>query len=1297
MTTRRPPAEPDQPVEAAVRVEPAEQRARRRAAKRGRARQRTAFVENRAGDFDLVALEHAMARRLQAEHEQPADGDAGDGRPEPLGAPAVGDVRRWVPIGPSVVRRGQAENRPRVSGRVRDLAVDATGTRAYAATAKGGVWYTGDGGSTWAPVGGYAERSRALGGNLNAQTCGCLLVHFDTAATPDPARDLVLVGTGETSPWVSNAGATPQAGLGVLSALGPAVAADGDATWDLETGLAQLEGLGVYRLARNPASTPGATGGAAFDQVVAATSAGLWLGTRTTVPAAGGVPAHDVYRWVRLAGIDAMVFGAGPPPPAVPAVTDVLWLPGGAQGRLVAVGVDPASINGVAGAAATVVGFSDDLGATFTPVTNLAAAAGVQGRASVTEISGTGRVYVLAEIAGPPVDTRMFRFDATATPPVATRVRGVPGDLWGTQRDYDQAIAATVTTAGADRVFIGGSTVQPVREWSASLWAYDVGGTAAAPQLVAAVGLARTGAPPGGDGADRAGLVGNTVHADVHTIRVVGAAASPQVWVGCDGGVYVSDLGGRVNTFASRSTGLAALEPGFVAPHPTSSHFVAAGFQDNGTQVRVGDTVWEATFLGDGGGTVFHPVHSQYVVTQYTGGDWYAQPATGYRDPLTRGAGGPAVATGREGSVSNPATSAFYSGAAAVLQPPATGRIALGTNRVWLTDNLGTAAANTWRVLPSANGAATDPRPGGSDPVAQQAVGVPPAGLGSVHAVRWASPTQLVALYAGGVVVYAQQGNGTWNVTQVLPGAAGGPVAGSTTYTDVAPVPGTNDFYLATTGEQVGVAGAPAVAAVETLWFYDSAAVPPVFLATGLRRQLDQVGPPPVTGPVDPAYSVVVDPVTPTVVYVGTVTGVWRGVRTPGAAGPPPVATTHAWSTFVNGLPAATVQDLAVWRDPAGAAGSPVLLRAAVQARGVWEVDVAAAAEPPRTYLRVHERDDRRRLPSPLQNPRRGPTAPEVVPHASPDIVVRPRWPVATAPGWQLGGGTITSSNVPEYELWTFQTAFRWLYPSLLADGRWTDQFGDLVALHRSQQPGMAGGRFIDRALWNAVVGGVRLASPSPATVTTSTAGGDPRAVYRPPWHTHVAAAGAATEIDLMECVRPARTVGDVWQVFAEPCTVDVLVHHRDTRAVPANGAWVALLWRTDPLEAPLLQADLAGLPAVVASLLTATPQAPPAGWTVVTASGGASVHRLPVAVDARLPRAVSVDLDLSAVVDPAGGTAPQRVLLVAVAGSGADPLSVAPVGLPAPATPADLVRRWPYAAMRLLRVVRRPAGTAVP
>src|SRR5690606_7415985 len=158
----------------------------------------------------------------------------------------------------------------------------------------------------------------------------------------------------------------------------------------------------------------------------------------------------------------------------------------------------------------------------------------------------------------------------TAAPPVATALTGVP-TVWtdAGARDYDQAIAAEAFS-GRDRIYLGGNTVMPVpgSQWSASLWALDVVGTA----LQARPAVSDTGAPPAA-GADRAGLIGNNVHADVHAIRLPGAPAAPRpVWVACDGGVYVSTDSGRVNSFAAMNTGLAVSETGFIDSHPTVSH-----------------------------------------------------------------------------------------------------------------------------------------------------------------------------------------------------------------------------------------------------------------------------------------------------------------------------------------------------------------------------------------------------------------------------------------------------------------------------------------------------------------------------------------------------------------------------------------------------------------------------------------------------------------------------------------------------------------------------------------------------
>jgi hypothetical protein len=617
---------------------------------------------------------------------------------------------------------------------------------------------------------------------------------------------------------------------------------------------------------------------------------------------------------------------------------------------------------------------------------------------------GGTRLYVLGEITGgtaaaPTKTPTLWRIaDITVAAPAAATVAGVPAALWGRQRDYDQALAV-MDAAGTDRVFLGGSTVQPLAggQWSASLWCFDVNAT---PALVPAPRVSQTGVPTTAAstaaGADQAGLIGNNVHADVHSVRVVrpggGTPDQAHVWVGCDGGVFASAMGGRVNSFAARAVGLATLEAGYVTQHPTSSHYVAVGVQDNGTLTRVGETVWEAFQLGDGGGLAFHPVHAQYLVTQYTNAGWKARPTAGFVGPLFRTAGGSTNSDDRESKASR-----FYSGMSAIRASATVGRMAIGTNRVWISDDVG-GATNTWGVIPHPSGTRVDPRTNGTDPVPLQGAGVPPGvvGAGGVVQLRWASPSELLALYPGGIVRHVEDPvTRVWTSTIVHPGAIGGPSLASNPPTDIWPIAGTRDFYLTTVGDQPGD---PALRE-DTCWFYEQATN--TMHATGLRRELDQAGTP---GPLDPAQAVVVDPTATDDVYVGTVTGVWNALRlTPGL---------HLWSPFVNGLPQATVQDLAIWTDPSGAADAPRLLRAAMQSRGLWEVNLAAT-EARRTYVRVHRHDDRRRFPTPLANPELSATG---TPHpvvASPDVVVRPRAPRAAAPAWPFGASvTMTAANV---------------------------------------------------------------------------------------------------------------------------------------------------------------------------------------------------------------------------------------------------------------------------------------------
>lgn len=181
----------------------------------------------------------------------------------------------WVPLGPSVLRQGQAVTRPAVSGRVAGMAVAPGGLRVYVASANGGVWVSDDGGKTW--------RSTMDAWDLNPTTlssdslaCGAIAIDQD-----DPDR--VYVGTGE-------------GGAESFFGVGPICSDDGGVNWDTEktsTPETSLAGSGFYALAVDPADR---------ERVIGATEIGLY---------AREPDEDDGYHWVRkLEGVFTSVVAA---------------------------------------------------------------------------------------------------------------------------------------------------------------------------------------------------------------------------------------------------------------------------------------------------------------------------------------------------------------------------------------------------------------------------------------------------------------------------------------------------------------------------------------------------------------------------------------------------------------------------------------------------------------------------------------------------------------------------------------------------------------------------------------------------------------------------------------------------------------------------------------------------------------------------------------------------------------------------------------------------------------------------
>ena len=82
---------------------------------------------------------------------------------------------------------------------------------------------------------------------------------------------------------------------------------------------------------------------------------------------------------------------------------------------------------------------------------------------------------------------------------------------------------------------------------------------------------------------------------------------------------------------------------------------------------------------------------------------------------------------------------------------PAFSRVAIGTYRVWLSEDVGVAAPNTWRVLRSISGQPVAPPGPGFSVV--QATGMANPTRGEIRTMKWASPTVLLVVHRMAVVL----------------------------------------------------------------------------------------------------------------------------------------------------------------------------------------------------------------------------------------------------------------------------------------------------------------------------------------------------------------------------------------------------------------------------------------------------------------------------------------------------------------------------------------------------------------
>ena len=626
-------------------------------------------------------------------------------------------------------------------------------------------------------------------------------------------------------------------------------------------------------------------------------------------------------------------------------------------------------------------------------------------------------------------------------------------------------------------------------------------------------------------------MIGVGVHSDVHDLKY--AKNGARLYASCDGGVYRSNAPTRMVGFVSCNDGLSIVEADYIASHPTCEGFVVTGLQDNGVIARLSNGVWKNVGLGDGGGVVFDPLNPTRFVRQHFQAFWSASDGTfKAKAMLTRGA----VFASDEFKAA-----AFYSQAASIAHhrttvapaAPDVGQIIIGTRRVWYTEDFGT----TWVTLPTA----TDPLPGDlkfkQDDFGEQ-----------ITVCRWQSPDVAWVLSEGKLMRYARTpgsdsggGPGTWlppatiikkNVKNKKDAtSADGPIRDSDVWTDIAvnldPPPGANQLPAqhGTTGAMyLGTIGKPDDNDVDTLWWFDGTSK---WFKTGLRTD--------PTGVPAPVTAIVCDPAFPEEVYVGTTVGVWKGIRTQiGNADP-----AWTWSSRLNGLPEAAVEDLTIFSD-----GGLRILRAAIAARGAWELRLDAADVVELTYVRAHDDDLRYRVRA-IGTKRDLKTARSW--HASPDV--RPRLaPLTVAPPASLPWTKALFGDAEE--LRRFQASMRSKTGDarIRATGAWDDYFNevlrDLGAPTLPSPPAAKAGIVsIDNAFWTANV-----------VAPHST---------REPWGT-----GTPSEADLYDLTAEL-TEGDLKRASsslpAKAAKVEIVVHHRGLDTIDGANVRVTLLKWIDP------------------------------------------------------------------------------------------------------------------------------------
>lgn len=1086
----------------------------------------------------------ALQARIAAEAAR-AD-SAGAVRPEAVPTEEGGV---WNPLGPAGVGFGQADGRPRVSGRVTSIAVHPDGARAYIGTANGGTWYTNDLGGHWRSLDTYAQTAPLTGRRLgysDALAVGAVAVAWGT----DASTDVVYVGTGEPFRRYE-----PDSfyGVGIRVATGPAAIDPLDptkVTWTTEA--PDLAGKAIYKLACDPDTSR--TG-----IVYAATTDGLY---RRGLNADGTKPA-DSTAWVKVYDPPSSVCAwLGLVSSPVLVVSDVVIAPASAGSpQTVYLAVYDARTKTDQQVWQSQSGDKDS----WKPVPGYTA--NERTSLSVSPNDPTV-VYALSSATDPGEDSKQKAIQTNLAvlvngtfQPVDDVPVNLAGEVKHSQASYDIVVAADPVDKSV--VWIAGKSVKSTAgNWNASVFRGEVK-AGAKPGTWSFRPVPRTANP-----ADDLTWVGAGAHADVHAIALSGLPTAPTVWLGCDGGVFQCRVvtvvapppnthgvaaGSAPGPWQPLNNGLAITQPNYLAQSPASDFLMIAGTQDNGAEERVGPAVWRLARLGDGGGCAIDPAHPSRRFVQYTSFSWFTAAARvkNYEQTLDYS------------DFDSPLSdlwkledlySSFYSHAASRLLGNGNTALIFGSHRVWYCEDWGqnwhplapVPDPATWRTVPTR----TNPYE------LKDSAGKPKPDLnqdslyGSVIRVAFASDIVLLALtkaWPDDPRYKDPQPAALYQLNTTAPRQD--PLRLSPPDPNRKPPPPPVGAYLNFPEGEIplGLAvdqppGPPLTCYVtfgvgqrqdkehpnfDHVWWYDGT----YWWPCGFDATVADT----------PVNAIVVD--VDRTVFVGTDVGVFMGV--PHTDGTPK---TWAWTPLSNGLPEAPVLDLALVKNPN-------LLRAATHGRGVWELNLTEARPVIETYLRAHVSDTRRVFPPPAIDPTAFGTVPARI-DASPDLVItgppNPPPPGDLPLSNQLRPRYSDSTRVLQYALRQRQIAA--VPPSLVA------------------LPPIVVDGYFDLATQRAVTA-VQTAAGLPAN--GKVAGADWTAIVTAPYTAAAGADATYLDVSLLDTICPVNGLPDGPSLVsaATGASVYVQVNARGWQRRPQGSVNVGLL------ATPNFDASLATLP----------------------------------------------------------------------------------------------------------------------